>query len=73
MRKEQLADAMAGMRAFGMRGVNLTIPHKVEVLKYLDALSPAAEIIGAVNFELWTGEKAPLGVMEATLRAEFGL
>ncbi len=49
VRKEQLAGAMAGMRAFGMRGVNLTIPHKVEVLKYLDELSPAAEIIGAVN------------------------
>ena len=32
-----------------MKGVNLTIPHKVEVLKYLDELSPAAEIIGAVN------------------------
>ena len=31
------------------RGFNLTIPHKVEVLKYLDELSPAAEIIGAVN------------------------
>ena len=32
-----------------MRGVNCTIPHKVEVLKYLDELSEAAEIIGAVN------------------------
>jgi shikimate dehydrogenase len=32
-----------------MRGINLTIPHKVKVLEYLDELSLAAEIIGAVN------------------------
>ena len=44
-----LRDAMAGVRAMNMRGINLTIPHKVEVLQYLDELSPAAEIIGAVN------------------------
>ncbi len=47
--KGDLAPAMAAVRALNMRGVNLTIPHKVEVLKYLDELSPAAEIIGAVN------------------------
>ena len=44
-----LKSAMEGMRAMNMRGINLTIPHKVEVLKYLDELSEAAEIIGAVN------------------------
>ena len=44
-----LGAAMAGMRAVGMRGLNLTIPFKVEGIKYLDKLSPAAEIIGAVN------------------------
>ncbi len=44
-----LRDAIAGMRAFGMRGVNLTIPHKVSVLEYLDAIAPDAAIIGAVN------------------------
>ena len=32
-----------------MKGINLTIPHKVNVLKYLDELSEAAQIIGAVN------------------------
>ncbi len=46
---EGLADAMTGVRAFGMRGINLTIPHKVAVIPHLDALSPEAEIIGAVN------------------------
>lgn len=46
---EDLGAAMAGMKAMNMRGINLTIPHKVEVLQYLDELSEAAEIIGAVN------------------------
>ena len=41
--------AMEGVRAMNMRGINLTIPHKVEVLQYLDELSEAGEIIGAVN------------------------
>lgn len=42
---EDLKEAMSGVRAMNMRGINLTIPHKVEVLKYLDELSPAAQII----------------------------
>jgi shikimate dehydrogenase len=46
---EKLADAMAGMRAMGFKGGNFTIPHKVEVIKYLDGLSDAAELRGAVN------------------------
>jgi shikimate dehydrogenase len=44
-----LKDALAGVKAFNMRGINLTIPHKVKALAYLDELSQAAEIIGAVN------------------------
>lgn len=47
--KGDLADAMKAVKALNMRGINITIPHKVEVLKYLDKLSPAAGIIGAVN------------------------
>ena len=41
--------AMAGVRAFNMRGVNLTMPHKINVLKHMDELSEAARLIGAVN------------------------
>jgi hypothetical protein len=37
------------VRAFGMQGVNLTIPHKVAVIGYLDEIAPDAAIIGAVN------------------------
>ena len=45
----KLRDAMVGVRAFGMRGINLTIPHKVAVMEHLDAIAPDAAIIGAVN------------------------
>ena len=55
--KGALKDAMAGVRAMNMRGINLTIPHKVEVLSYLDALSPAAELIGAVNTVVNDGDR----------------
>lgn len=44
-----LAEAMRGVRAFGMQGINLTIPHKVAVIPLLDAVSPDAALIGAVN------------------------
>ena len=46
---ENLKDAMAGFRAMGLRGGNFPIPHKVEVIQYLDGLSEAAERMGAVN------------------------
>ncbi len=46
---EKLRDALSGVRAFGMRGINLTIPHKVAVIQYLDEIAPDAAIIGAVN------------------------
>ena len=46
---QDLAAALAGLRAMNFRGINLTIPHKVEVLKYLDEVAPDAALIGAVN------------------------
>lgn len=49
VKPDDLADAIKGVRAFGMRGINLTIPHKVEVMQYLDEIAPDAEKIGAVN------------------------
>ena len=45
----RLRDAIAGVRALGMRGANLTIPHKVAVLEHLDRIEPDASLIGAVN------------------------
>ncbi|MCS6826348.1 MAG: shikimate dehydrogenase, partial [Caldilinea sp.] len=47
---EHLGNAVLGMRAMNnFRGVNLTIPHKVAVIQYLDEIAPSAQVIGAVN------------------------
>ncbi|MCP5118140.1 MAG: shikimate dehydrogenase, partial [bacterium] len=46
---EKLREAILGVRAFGMRGINLTIPHKVAVMAHLDEVAPDAAVIGAVN------------------------
>jgi shikimate dehydrogenase len=54
---EDLEGAIIGLRAFNMRGVNLTIPHKVSVIQYLDELSPEADLIGAVNTVVREGEQ----------------
>ena len=44
-----LADAVNGLRAMSFRGINLTIPHKCEILQHLDEVAADARIMGAVN------------------------
>lgn len=46
---EALASAVVGVRALGIRGVNVTIPHKRAILSLVDRLTPEAEAIGSVN------------------------
>ena len=47
--EEDLPDAVAGIRALGLKGVNVTIPHKVAIMPMLDEIDPLAKRIGAVN------------------------
>ncbi len=54
-RVEDLPHAIAGMRALGIRGVSITIPHKVAALPLLDSLDETAAKIGAVNTIVNTG------------------
>ena len=49
VKAEELGKAIEGMRALNMRGLNVTIPHKVAVIPYLNELDDLAERIGAVN------------------------
>jgi shikimate dehydrogenase len=44
-----LGDAVRGARAMGWAGFNLSLPHKVAVIKHLDGLGESAAIMGAVN------------------------
>ena len=44
-----LEDAVKGLRALQLVGSNVSMPNKTVVHKYLDELSPAAELSGAVN------------------------
>lgn len=49
IKTEEVAAAIEAMKTFKMRGFNVTMPCKIEAAKYMDELSPAAQIIGAVN------------------------
>lgn len=46
---EQLEAAANGMKELGFLGYNVTMPHKRVVSRYLDEVSPAAELMGAIN------------------------
>lgn len=46
---DQLGQAIAGVRGLGYRGLNVTIPHKVEVMAFLDEVHEGARAAGAVN------------------------
>jgi shikimate dehydrogenase len=54
---EDLSSAITGIRAMHFRGINLTIPHKVAVLRYLDEVAPDAALIGAVNTVRRVGDR----------------
>lgn len=47
--KNDLGKGIEGLRSMGMLGSNITIPHKVDVMKYLDTVDMNAKLIGAVN------------------------
>ena len=49
VKEDGVKGALDAMRLFHMRGMNVTMPDKVEAAKWVDELSPAAQIIGAVN------------------------
>lgn len=47
--KENLKNALDGIKSLGIIGGNITIPHKVEVINHLDFVDKNAKLIGAVN------------------------
>lgn len=49
VKRENLDTAIAGARSMGIKGLNITIPHKRDVINYLNEITQAAQLIGAVN------------------------
>jgi len=47
--KPMLADAIAGVRALGIAGFNVTIPHKIGIVSLIDELDESASLVDAVN------------------------
>lgn len=76
---ENLKTAVEGLKVLGIRGFNLTMPDKNLMAEYCDHLSPAAEIIGAVNTVVnengvLTGHTTDgIGYMQAAKDAGFDL
>jgi len=45
----ELKNAVLGARALGFKGINITVPHKVNVLRYVDGIETAVRSIGSAN------------------------
>ena len=55
---DDLGKTISGMKVMGFVGCNVTMPYKRAVVPYLDELSPAAELMGAVNTIVFKEGKA---------------
>lgn len=49
--------AVDAMRALGIRGLSVTMPHKAAIIPALDRLTPEAELLGAVNCVVWDDDR----------------
>lgn len=45
----KLPNVISGADSLNIQGLNVTIPHKINIMKYLDNLDPIAKLIGAIN------------------------
>jgi len=49
VKSSRLRSAVMGFRALGIKGFNVTTPHKIAIMKYLDRLDSDSDSIGSVN------------------------
>ncbi len=53
LQQEELADFFASMRKGAIQGCNITLPHKVMAMQYVDEVTPQARLAGAINTVFW--------------------
>ena len=58
--KENLKEAVSGAHALGIQGLNVTMPHKQEMFKYVVEVASEAQKVGAINTLVYT-EKGYIG------------
>ncbi|MCK5391135.1 MAG: shikimate dehydrogenase [Deltaproteobacteria bacterium] len=46
---DNIEEATRAIRVMGIKGINITIPHKQTIISFLDEVSPDAKLTGAVN------------------------
>lgn len=49
VKQDELGKAVQGIRGLNIHGLNVTMPHKTAIMKYLDEVEASAEVIGSVN------------------------
>ncbi|PIQ26449.1 shikimate dehydrogenase [bacterium (Candidatus Blackallbacteria) CG17_big_fil_post_rev_8_21_14_2_50_48_46] len=57
----RLSEAVQGLRALNFVGANVTIPHKEEIIPFLDYVTEEAQLAGAVNTLFWTEDSYLVG------------
>ena len=62
VREENIGDAVLSLKALGCSGWNVTVPHKSEIIQYLDEIEPFAKQMNAVN----TVEVLPNGLLRGS-------
>ena len=76
---ENLEDAVKGFRAMGLQGANVTVPHKISIIPFLDKVSEISEKMGSVNTLYWEEDKLcgtttdPYGALECLIQNKIAL
>lgn len=74
---QEVGNALQSLKILGIAGANVTIPYKQAVIPYLDILSEGANVIGAINTIVITGEELKgyntnaIGFMDALDSVDF--
>jgi len=71
VKKGKAKEAIEAMKTFKIKGLNVTIPHKIDIIDYIDKIDETAKLIGAVNTlklekgEVWGFNTDGLGCIRA--------